>query len=51
MKNDNFKISVIVPTMNEEGNIELLIKKVISVLEKYPQYELLFVDDGSQTIH
>lgn len=43
-----FKVSVIVPAHNEEGNIELLSNKVIACLTKYPDYELLFVDDGSQ---
>lgn len=47
MKNNNFKLSVIVPILNEEGNIEVLIEKATNVLGKYQDYELLFVDDGS----
>jgi len=48
MNNSNFKVSVIVPIFNEEGNIETLIRRTVSVLEKYPDYELIFVDDGSR---
>jgi dolichol-phosphate mannosyltransferase len=48
MKIDNPKISVIVPIMNEEGNIELLIRKISDVLNNYFDWELLFVDDGSK---
>jgi dolichol-phosphate mannosyltransferase len=33
--------------MNEEGNIEFIAKKIITVLEKYNNYEIVFVDDGS----
>lgn len=42
------KISVVVPIMNEEGNIEVLIKKISDVLNNYFDWELLFVDDGSK---
>jgi polyisoprenyl-phosphate glycosyltransferase len=44
---NNIKISIVVPILNEEGNIELLIQKVTNILENYSGYELLFVDDGS----
>lgn len=47
MEKDDFKVSVVIPIMNEEGNIRPLTKRVLSVLEKCPDYELLFVDDGS----
>jgi len=41
------KISIVVPILNEEGNIELLIQKLTNILREYSEYELLFVDDGS----
>lgn len=44
---NNFKISVVIPVMNEEGNMEVLTEKVIGILKNYFDYELLFVDDGS----
>jgi len=43
----NFTISVIIPCFNEEGNVLVLADKLICVLEKYEDYELLFIDDGS----
>lgn len=46
--NNNLKISVIVPIMNEEGNILILIDKINKILNKYKNLELLFVDDGSE---
>ena len=42
-----FRISVIVPCYNEEGNIELLFEKVSKQIEKYKQFELIIIDDGS----
>jgi polyisoprenyl-phosphate glycosyltransferase len=47
MNNQDFTISVVIPIMNEEGNIELLLEKLTGAMEKFPNYELLFVDDGS----
>ena len=47
MQKDNFKVSVIVPILNEEGNIEILTERVLAVIERYWDYELLFIDDGS----
>lgn len=44
------KISIVIPSYNEEGNINLIherIKKVFSVLENY-HYEIIFVNDGSR---
>lgn len=46
--NKEIKISVIVPIMNEEGNIEMLIKKINKALENYLNWEAIFVDDGSK---
>ncbi len=43
----SFKISVVIPTYNEEGNIELLYDKLLAVLNKYNDFEIIYVDDGS----
>ncbi|MDR3238078.1 MAG: glycosyltransferase family 2 protein [Spirochaetia bacterium] len=42
-------LSIVIPIMNEEGNIELVTAKIIEVIEKISdyEYELIFVDDGS----
>lgn len=40
-------ISVVVPCYNEAGNIQALYGQLKTVLEEFPNYELLFVDDGS----
>ncbi|MFH0976568.1 MAG: glycosyltransferase family 2 protein [Spirochaetota bacterium] len=45
--NKDFKLSVVIPIMNEEGNITLLIKKLYEVLKIYSNYEIIFIDDGS----
>jgi len=47
MKTKNFKVSVIVPALNEAGNIGILVQQVIEVLSQFTDYELIFVDDGS----
>ena len=45
----NNKIAIVIPSYNEVGNIEVLVKTLHSVLEKLPyDYDLIFVDDGSQ---
>jgi glycosyltransferase involved in cell wall biosynthesis len=42
------KVSVVVPSFNEEGNIEILAMRLINVLKKLRcDYEVIFVDDGS----
>lgn len=42
------KISVVIPSYNEEGNISLLVAKLHSVFQNLSySYELIFVDDGS----
>jgi len=48
MNNCNFKISVVIPAFNEEGNITILTEKLLEILENYGNYEILFVDDGSK---
>ncbi|WP_462265512.1 glycosyltransferase family 2 protein [Mucilaginibacter sp.] len=42
------KVSVVVPSFNEEGNIEVLGMRLLNVLKhlKY-EYEVIFIDDGS----
>ena len=44
------KISVMVPTYNEEENVEPISKAIIEQLEQFPQYdyELLFIDNCSK---
>jgi polyisoprenyl-phosphate glycosyltransferase len=41
------RISVVIPVYNEEGNIGALTSALGKILERYGDYELLFVDDGS----
>jgi glycosyltransferase involved in cell wall biosynthesis len=49
MKSKQKYISVVVPLLNEEGNIPMLYQTLLPVLEKItPDYEILFVDDGSK---
>lgn len=42
------KISVVIPSFNEAGNINELVQRLTAVLKAVPyNYELIFVDDGS----
>jgi len=42
------EISVVVPVYNEEGNLPLLVPKLVEVLKGLGRsYEMIFVDDGS----
>jgi len=41
------KISVVVPMFNEEENVEHTILQITSVLNKFQDWELIIVDDGS----
>src|SRR4030042_4871140 len=42
------EISVVVPVYNEEGNLPLLVSKLVEVLNGLGRsYEMIFVDDGS----
>lgn len=42
------KVSVVIPSFNEEGNIEVLAMRLVQVLKATPYaYEVIFVDDGS----
>ncbi len=45
----DFKVSVVVPSFNEEGNIEAITKKLEAVFQEIQcRYEVIFVDDGSK---
>lgn len=44
----NFKVSVVVPAYNEEGNLPLLTDQLQHVLKAYHDYEIILVNDGSQ---
>lgn len=44
---ENFFVSVVIPVMNEEGNIVKLTKKMVAILQAYSRYEIIYVDDGS----
>lgn len=39
--------SIAVPVMNEEGNVELIAKRIIDVMQNNDNFEILFIDDGS----
>ncbi len=41
------KISVVIPAFNEAENIEPLLKRLLPILKKYDDYEVIFIDDGS----
>ena len=45
------KISVVIPTYNEEGNVKPLAQAIVNVMEnELPEYdyEILFIDNHSQ---
>ena len=46
-KSSTAKISVVAPAFNEQDNITPLVEKLTETLEKYADYEILFIDDGS----
>ena len=42
-------ISIVIPLLNEDGNIRVLYDALLPVVEKIsPDYEIIFVDDGSK---
>ncbi|MEI7675374.1 MAG: glycosyltransferase family 2 protein, partial [Bacteroidales bacterium] len=45
--NSESVVSVVVPIMNEEGNVALLVDRVSAVLEGVASFEIIFVNDGS----
>lgn len=46
-KEKNFLLSIIIPVYNEEKALPKLFPRLLPVIERY-NYELIFVDDGSQ---
>lgn len=42
-----FKVSVVIPALNEEGNIDSLVEALVPWVNAYPKAEIIFVDDGS----
>lgn len=47
MKLAENKLSVLVPCLNEEGNITLLVERISAALKGCLQFEIILVDDGS----
>jgi polyisoprenyl-phosphate glycosyltransferase len=43
----NYKVSFVIPANNEEGNLDPLTDKLLSIIDNKFQYEIIFVDDGS----
>ena len=41
------KFYIIVPCFNEEKNIDLFTKEAVTILKKYNNYKIIFIDDGS----
>ena len=47
-KDGSLALSVVVPILNEEENLELLCPRLTKVMDSLQEsYEILFVDDGS----
>ena len=46
---NELKISVVIPTFNEEGNIEILYQKIAEAFEQitHSNFEVIYVNDGS----
>jgi len=48
MNDQSTEVSVVVPLLNEQDNIEPLYKEIKQTLDgRYKKYEMIFVDDGS----
>ena len=45
---NNIKISVVVPAYNEGENVVVLAERLTTILSKYGDWQILFVDDGSK---
>jgi len=46
---DTLDLSVVIPVFNEEGNVDILYKKLTAVMESLDHsYEVIFIDDGSR---
>jgi dolichol-phosphate mannosyltransferase len=41
------RLSVVVPVKNEAENVEPLIREIVTALSSLPDYEIIYVDDGS----
>jgi glycosyltransferase involved in cell wall biosynthesis len=49
IKNPPPAISVVIPVFDEQDNLPLLYQRLTTVLEEAePDYEIVFVDDGSR---
>lgn len=47
--NNTKEISIVIPLLNEEGNINILYQSILSAVEKMNKnFEIIFVDDGSK---
>ncbi len=44
---DHPRLSVVVPVMNEEGNVKTLLEEILATLRGRESFEVLFVDDHS----
>lgn len=44
---NQYKISLVIPAHNEEGSLNHLTDKLLSIIENKISYEIIFVDDGS----
>ena len=40
-------ISIVIPIMNEEGNVSILTERLKKVLNNKWNYQIIFIDDGS----
>lgn len=47
MRSAHFKLSVVIPCFNEEGNVVPMYNKLKEQLSDFHSYEVIFVDDGS----
>jgi polyisoprenyl-phosphate glycosyltransferase len=47
-KNDRKLLSIVIPVLNERGNVPLIYSRIADVMKKVPyRYEIIFVDDVS----
>jgi len=45
--NNDFIISVVIPIYNEEKNVPVLTEELTQVLQNYHDYEIIYINDGS----
>lgn len=48
MRPAQFKVSIIIPIFNEEGNVAKVAAVLTDILSAYPSHEIIFVNDGSR---